>query len=214
MDKVDGDVMKIRNASDKADFQSISDVGVDAMKHIESDGSQKQQQVIQAGMQSLDAATGGLYGGDLVIIAGRPGMGKSALMATIIRNVSRTNSGCAWFSMEMTNKRSFFRLMSMETKIDHEKIKQGRLSFEEKQKCREAYSAIQKYPIYMDDSSSLSIKQFRAKCILLKKKHNIKLIGIDYIQLMSGTGYDSNRTNEIGQISRGLKSWPWNWISP
>lgn len=164
---------------------------------------------IPSGFTSLDRITSGWQKFDLTILAARPGMGKTAFILSALRNAAIDHkTAVAIFSLEMGAVQLVNRLISAEAEISSEKIKQGKLMDHEWEQLLYKTNELSNAPIYVDDTPALSIFELRAKCRRLKAKHNIQLIVIDYLQLMSGDASRGvgNREQEIASISRALKS--------
>jgi len=162
---------------------------------------------IETGIRELDLATNGLVSPDLVIIAARPGAGKTALCLSIMYNTSVLNNvPCAMFSLEMDGVQLVRRLASMDSGIFHERIRNGKTSDEEDKKLGASIDKISGSKIFIEDKTSMNIRDIRTKAALLKKKYNIKYIVVDYIQLMSGVdAKGKNREQIVSDITRGLK---------
>lgn len=164
-----------------------------------------------SGFTGLDEATGGFQPGNLIILAARPGMGKSAMVTNIAANVALNKdkpSAVALFSLEMSEGELAQRFISAEAKIRGEDLRKGRLKDERKwKKVMEAAERFSSAPLYLDDSSDLSILDLRAKCRRLHQQlpGGLGLIIIDYLQLMRPDGRIDSRVEQIGQMSRGLK---------
>jgi replicative DNA helicase len=164
---------------------------------------------IPSGFTALDRVTSGWQKSDLVIVAARPGMGKTAFMLSALRNAAIDHGyPVAIFSLEMASIQLVNRLISAEAELEGEKIKRGNLADHEWQQLIHKTAQLAQAPIYIDDTPALSIFELRAKCRRLKAKHGIQLIVIDYLQLMSADSskHGGNREQEIAAISRALKS--------
>ncbi len=163
---------------------------------------------VPSGYTELDRVTSGWQKSDLIIIASRPGMGKTALALSIARNVAIDfKRPVAIFSMEMAALQLVLRLISSETALPAEKLRKGTLENYEWEQLNAKIGNLIDAPIYIDDTPALTVFELRAKCRRLKAQHNIQLIFIDYLQLMSSSGKSmSNRQEEISNISRSLKS--------
>ena len=164
---------------------------------------------IPSGFTSLDRLTAGWQRSDLIIVAARPGMGKTAFTLAVARNAAVDfNKGVAIFSLEMSSVQLVKRLISMETELTGEKIRRGDLAEHEWIQLTKLTGGLAEAPIYIDDTPAINIFELRAKCRRLKSDKNIELIVIDYLQLMSGTpnGKAGNREQEISTISRSLKA--------
>ena len=163
---------------------------------------------ISTGFEKLDRLTSGWQPSDLVIVAARPGMGKTALALSMARNISvKQNIPVAFFSLEMSSVQLITRLISSETGLVSDKLRTGKLAEHEWQQLNIKVSDLESAPLYIDDSPSLTIFELRAKARRLASSHGIKLIIIDYLQLMSGSNnVKDGRVQEISEITRGLKA--------
>ena len=161
-----------------------------------------------SGFHDLDKITSGWQKSDMVVIAARPGMGKTALVLSMARNTAVDyNMGVAVFSLEMSAVQLVKRLIAGEARIDSEKLRKGNLADHEFQQLHSRITALSAAPIFIDDTPAITIFDFRAKCRRLKAQHDIQLVIIDYLQLMSakdGKG-SGNREQEISTISRSIK---------
>lgn len=163
---------------------------------------------IPSGFTELDRVTAGWQRSDLIVLAARPGMGKTAFVLTMARNITVDfKRPVAIFSLEMAALQLVTRLIASETELPADKLKRGTLEKYEWEQLNSKINSLIEAPLYIDDSPGLSIFELRAKCRRLKAQHNIELIMIDYLQLMSaGTDNRGNREQEISNISRSLKS--------
>jgi replicative DNA helicase len=167
---------------------------------------------IPTGFVDLDNMLGGLHHSDLIILAARPSMGKTSLALEIVKRVAlQQQIGVAVFSLEMSRDQLCDKLIASVSGIELRKIRSGQLedsdNLNEFTKLGEAIGRLEEAPIWIDDSGSLNIMELRTKARRLKSRHNIGLIVIDYLQLMSGKNYNyqGNRVQEVSDISRGLK---------
>ncbi len=163
---------------------------------------------VPTGFAALDRLTSGWQPSDLIIIAARPGMGKTSFVLSIARNAALDyQKAVAIFSLEMSNVQLAQRLISMEAEVSSSKLRTGKLEKDEMERLVRAIDRIGDAPIYIDDTPSINIFELRAKCRRMKAHHNIQLIIIDYLQLMSGGGESQrgNREQEVSAISRALK---------
>jgi len=162
---------------------------------------------LPTGFKDLDEITSGLHSSELVIIAGRPSMGKTSFALNIARNAAVVEKkSVAIFSLEMSKEQVAERLLCMEARVDSHKLRTGYLSEEDEPKLSISAGILFDAPIFIDDSSNLNALELRAKTRRLKSKQNISLIILDYIQLMSSETSSENRQQEIAEISRALKS--------
>lgn len=164
---------------------------------------------VGTGFREFDKLTHGLQGGDLVIIAARPAMGKTSFVLNLASNAAlRYGKTVAVFSLEMPSEQLVSRLLSAEARIDLSRLRGGHISDDEWPKLTEAADRVSNAPIFMDDTPAVTPTTVRAKCRRLKRRHGLDLIVIDYLQLMSGGqghGRQSSREQEISYISRTLK---------
>ncbi|HXH99529.1 MAG TPA: replicative DNA helicase [Sphingobacteriaceae bacterium] len=164
---------------------------------------------VPSGFTGLDRITSGWQPSDLVIIAARPAMGKTAFVLSCARNAAvQFNKPVVVFSLEMSSVQLVNRLISGETEIEQEKIRKGNLAEWEWQQLHSKIGKLTEAPLFIDDTPALNIFEFRAKCRRLKAQYDIQMIIVDYLQLMhgKGDGKGGNREQEIGSISRALKS--------
>ncbi|MGL4632417.1 MAG: replicative DNA helicase [Leadbetterella sp.] len=165
---------------------------------------------VSSGFKDFDALTGGWQKSELSIIAARPGMGKTAFVVSAMRNAAVDhNVPVALFSLEMSASQLMTRLISAEAEIDSEKLRKANLAPHEWEQLHTRVKKLSKSPIFIDDTPALSILDLRAKCRRLKSTHNIQMVIIDYLQLMTGDtgeGVSSSREQEIATISRALKN--------
>jgi replicative DNA helicase len=151
--------------------------------------------------------TAGLQKGDLIIIAARPGMGKTALALDIVRNATKqANIGAAVFSLEMSKQQLCARMLCAEAKVNFQKFRTGQLEPQEWQKIAQAASTLSQLPIYIDETPGINILEVKAKAKKLLKETPLGLIVIDYLQLMKGLERKERREQEISEISSGLKA--------
>jgi len=162
---------------------------------------------VPTGFTALDNLTSGLQNSDLIILAARPSMGKTALALNIARNAAvEANIPVAVFSLEMSKEQLSLRMLCSEARIDSSRLRGGFFSMEDWHRLTDAAGILSDSPIYIDDSPSLSAMEIRAKARRLKMDKNIGLIIIDYLQLMQGRASAERRDLEISEISRGLKA--------
>ncbi len=191
----------------KKESTPIADLVKEAINHISEAGKRDDGlSGIPTGFTNIDRLTSGLQASDLIIIAARPSMGKTAFILSMLRNMAVDhNIPVAMFSLEMSNLQLVMRLIVSETELDHGKIKNGKLTTDEWAKLEERTKTLLAAPIFLDDTPALSIFEFRAKCRRLKQKHDIQCVFVDYLQLMNAPNAGS-REQEISTISRQLKA--------
>ena len=161
---------------------------------------------LTTGFIDLDRKLGGLHGSDLVLVAARPAMGKSAFALNLAHNAAlKANASVAVFSLEMSKEQLVLRILAAESMIDLNKLQNGHLNEEEWTKLARSIAMLSKSNIYFDDSAGISVTEMRSKCRRLKMEKGLDLILIDYLQLMQGERRSENRQQEISSISRNLK---------
>ena len=199
------DLVQRRNTGE---FVPIREVVMNAMDKIEK-ASRNSGVVtgIPTGFIDLDYRTAGMQPSDLVLIAARPSMGKTAFVLNIAQHVAfKQNQTVAIFSLEMSKEQLVNRLFALESQVDSQNIRTGQLNDTEWEKLIETAGIIGKSNLIIDDTPGISIAELRSKCRKYKLEHNLSIIIIDYLQLMSGSGRGDSRQQEISDISRSLKA--------
>lgn len=200
------DVIQKRNTSE---FENIRDVVLRTLNSIEQAARQKGHITgLETGFRDLDFKTAGLQKSDLILIAARPAMGKTAFVLNIAEYIAlHTASTIALFSLEMSKEQLVKRMLSMNSKVDSQKIRTGSLEDEEWGKLVESVRKLGNSNLVIDDTSGITAAELRSKCRRLKMEKGLDLVIIDYLQLMSGSGKrkSENRQQEISDISRSLK---------
>jgi replicative DNA helicase len=191
-------------------YESMGSLSGKVLKQIEElSGKSDGLTGVPTGLTNLDRLTSGWQPSDLIILAARPGMGKTSLILAMALNASRDfNKGVALFSLEMASTQLVSRLISMEAEIQGSKMRSGKLEDYEWQQLQTTVERLSQVPIFIDDTPGINIFELRAKCRRLKMQHDIQLIIIDYLQLMTGASENNrnaNREQEIAGISRALK---------
>jgi replicative DNA helicase len=162
---------------------------------------------VPSGIIDLDKLTAGFQKGDLIIIAGRPSMGKTALALTVARNAAiESKSPTAIFSLEMSSDQLGQRLLTSEARVDNSHVRRGSLPSGKWKNINIASGKLAQAPLYIDDTPALSILDLRSRARRLKREKNIELVIVDYLQLMQGPKNSENRQNEISQITQSLKA--------
>lgn len=162
---------------------------------------------VASGFERLDNLTSGFQKSDLIIVAARPSMGKTALALNITRNVAlAANIPVAFFSLEMSKEQLSMRLLTSEARVNAFRLRSGHIGKEDWIKITDAASVLDSVPIFIDDSSGLTVMEIRAKARRMKKEHNIGLVVIDYLQLMRPAQPAERRDLEVSEMSRSLKS--------
>ena len=209
LDEAEYKLYDITQGNIKKSSESAQSLVIEAKKRIEEISKRDGLSGVSTGFEKLDKLTSGWQPSDLIIIASRPGMGKTALTLSMARNIAVTKQiPVAFFSLEMSSVQLITRLISAETGLSSEKLRTGKLADHEWQQLNVKVTDLEKAPLFIDDTPSLSIFDLRAKARRLSSQHGIKLIVVDYLQLMTaGTSTKSgNREQEISTISRNLKA--------
>ena len=211
LDKAESKLYEVTQGNIKRSSETAQSLVIQAKKRIEEIAGKEGLSGIATGFDKLDKITSGWQPSDLIIIAARPGMGKTAFVLSMARNVAIDfGHAVALFSLEMSSVQLITRLISSETGLSSEKLRTGKLEKHEWEQLSVKVKDLEKAPLYIDDSPSLSIFDLRAKARRLKSQHNIKIIIVDYLQLMTAGGSNGkgigNREQEISTISRNLKA--------
>jgi replicative DNA helicase len=206
LDKTEQSIFQISDSNLRKNYDTMKSLMFQAIQELQEKKNHKDGLTgVPSGFSRLDRVTSGWQKSDLVIIAARPGMGKTAFVVSSLRNAAIDfNMPVAIFSLEMASLQLVNRLISAEAELESEKIKKGNLAEFEWQQLVHKTNRLSSAPIFIDDTPALSILELRAKCRRLKAEHNIQMIVIDYLQLMKGEA-GGNREQEIASISRALK---------
>ncbi len=192
------------------DFVPIRQVVINVMKKIDAASKARGRVTgLETGFMDLDYKTSGLQPSDLVLIAARPSMGKTAFVLNLAQHMAfKKGNAVAIFSLEMSKEQLVNRMLSLESHVDAQKIRTGRLNDEEWMNLVEGSANIANSKLFIDDTPGITLSAMRSKCRKLKMEHDIQIVIIDYLQLMSGNSNSNNasRQQEISDISRGLKS--------
>ena len=208
MDMAEKKIFDILKQKNQTGFTPIKDVLVETFAQIERLYNKSDVITgIPTGFMELDYKTAGLHNSDLVLVAARPAMGKSAFVINIAANAAiRSNVPVVIFNLEMSKEQVANRILCSEAMVDSNKVRTGKIEEDDWTKLASALGPISEAPIYIDDTPGISIMEIRAKCIKLKLEKNIGLVIIDYLQLVSASGKkNSSREQEISEISRSLK---------
>lgn len=211
LDKAESKLYEVTQGNIKRSSETAQSLVIQAKKRIEEIANKEGLSGIPTGFEKLDKVTSGWQPSDLIIIAARPGMGKTAFVLSMARNMAIDfNQPVAVFSLEMSSVQLITRLISSETGLSSEKLRTGKLEKHEWEQLSIKVKNLEKAPLYIDDTPSLSIFDLRAKARRLASQHGIKLIIVDYLQLMTAGGSNGkgmgNREQEISTISRNLKA--------
>ncbi len=209
LDNAEQGLFNITQQNLNRSYESMGSLASKALKQLE-ELSKKDAGLtgVPTGFSDLDRITSGWQPSDLIIVAARPGMGKTALTLTLARNAAMDfRKGVAIFSLEMSNLQLVSRLISLEAEIPGSKLRNGQLEEYEWQQLHSVIEKMSEVPIFIDDTPGINIFELRAKCRRLKMQNDIQMVIIDYLQLMTGAGENrnGNREQEISAISRGLK---------
>ena len=207
LDQAEQALFNLSEKRTKSGFVSVLDMQEDAQKLLTKLYEDKEMITgVPTGFTDLDRMTSGFQPGDLVILAARPSMGKTALALNVAQHVAlRRSLPCGIFSLEMSKQQLLMRFLCAESLVDAHKVRTGYIGKDDFRQLIDALGVVTGAPLYIDDSSSLTIMEMRAKARRLKAEHGLSLLIVDYLQLMSGYGRVENRVQEISGISRGLK---------
>jgi replicative DNA helicase len=210
LDRTEHDVFALLSSRTGGEYVPIRQVVMNALERIEKASKQKGTVTgIPTGFIDLDYRTAGLQPSDLILIAARPSMGKTAFVLNIAQYVAFHENMCtAIFSLEMSKEQLVNRLFSLESRVDAQALRTGNLSDADWEKLVEGAGIIGDSELIIDDTPGISISEMRSKCRKYKLEHDLKLIIIDYLQLMSGSSgrASDSRQQEISDISRSLKA--------
>ena len=210
LDKAESNLFQISENNLRRSYDSMQDLVSKAIKDIETaKKADEKLRGVPSGYTELDRITQGWQKSDLIILAARPSMGKTAFALNLARNAAvEFHRPVAFFSLEMSSVQLVTRLISTETSFTADKLRSGELAEYEWQQLHTKVTPLTDAPIFIDDTPQLSIFELRAKCRRLKQQHDIQMVFIDYLQLMTAKGSDRgfSREQEISTISRSLKS--------
>lgn len=201
-------MMEVANRKGAGDFTHIKDVLVETYDNIEKLYTRKGDVTgIPTGFRDLDRITAGFQRNDLIIVAARPSVGKTAFALNVAQNVAtKTDENVAIFSLEMGAEQLVMRMLCAEGNIDAQVLRTGALTTEDWRKLTMAMGSLSNAGIYIDDTPGIRVNEIRAKCRRLKQEHGLGMIMIDYLQLIQGSGgSQANRQQEVSEISRSLK---------
>ena len=207
MDHAEKKIFDVMQRKNQKGYTSIKDILIESFAKLEELYNQKQHVTgVPTGFIELDKKTAGLHGSELILIAARPAMGKSAFALNIgTYAATRANIPVAIFSLEMSKDQIGNRILCSEALVDSNNVRTGELNDEELSKLAETSGELSQAQIFVDDTPGISVMEIRAKCRKLKLEKNIGLVIIDYLQLIQGSGKSSSREQEIAEISRSLK---------
>ncbi len=207
VDRAQAEIYDVTDRRTSEDYKPLSELMGDALTEIEAIGSHGGERVgVPTGFEDLDKVTNGLHPGQLVIIAARPAIGKSTLALDFARAASiKSGLTSVFFSLEMGRNEIVMRLLSAEAGVSLHHMRSGSMNDNDWQKLARKMSAVSEAPLFIDDSPNLTMMEIRAKARRLKQKHNLKLIVLDYMQLMTSGRRVESRQQEVSEFSRQLK---------
>ncbi len=207
LDAAESNIFFISESRLRKGFTSIKDLLPSTFEQIENLQTGHSDLVgLKSGFEQIDILTNGLHRGELIIVAGRPSMGKSALVMNIAEYVAvELKKGVGVFSIEMSSESLALRLLCSRAKVSQQKLRAGKLRNEEWSRLSSFGGALSEAPIFIDDSPTLTGLEMRAKARRLKAQYHVELLIVDYIQMMHASGRHENRQQEIASISRGMK---------
>ncbi|MBP5312059.1 MAG: replicative DNA helicase [Clostridia bacterium] len=204
----ENEILRVTQNTNTKGYRVLADVNQDVFMELEQNVGKNGMTGIPTGFRDLDAAMSGMKKADMIVVGARPGMGKTAFMLDIARYVGfKKKLPVAIFNLEMTKEQLATRILSAQSDVESEKLKRANLSTNDWNALAEAVYESRNVPIYIDDTTDASIQSIRAKCRKMKLENDIKLIIIDYMQLMTSAGRrgDGNRVVEVSDISRQIK---------
>ena len=203
-------LFRLRHGQSPRDFthiRQVLDTYFETTAPEEEGGAKEQITYVLSGFTGLDEFLGGFQRSDLVIIAGRPSLGKTSLALSLARNAAVEQGACvALFSLEMAREPLVWRILASESEVDSRRVRLGLHTEEQEKRIMDAIGRLSEAPIYIDDSPQLRVVEMRSKARRLHFERGINLIIVDYLQLMQGDGRGENRVQEISYISRSLKA--------
>jgi len=206
LDHAEGRIFRISQERRQEGFTRIKEMLWPTMERIETlQKSGKSVTGVPSGFEDLDALTSGFQPSELVIIAARPSMGKTAFVLNVAANAAHEGHGIAIFSLEMSKEAIVQRLLCAEARVDSQRVRRGMLRDTDFTALARAAGWLQQCPIWIDDSPALTLLEMRSKARRLRADNQVGLIVVDYLQLMRSPEYSENRVQEISDISRSLK---------
>ncbi len=207
VDRAQAEVYAITDKRTAEDYHSLADIMPGALDEIEAIGSRGGGMTgVPTGFADLDSLTNGLHPGQMIVIAARPAMGKSTLALDFARAAAiKTQLTTAFFSLEMGRNEITMRLLSAEARVGLHTMRTGQMSDDDWTRLARRMSEVADAPLFIDDSPNMSMMEIRAKCRRLKQRHDLKMVIIDYLQLMSSPKRVENRQQEVSEMSRSLK---------
>lgn len=207
IDKSESSIFNVSENRYKRDLVPIGDVARSYMQQVtEASASDEEIGGLKTGLKAVDGVLDGLHKSDFIIVAGRPGMGKTGFMIGIAKYAGMVlRRNVAMFSLEMSAEQLLQRMLAQETGIDSQKLRSGQFTVEEADRFASAITKFEHVNIFIDDTPGITPLQLSAKCRRLKDEHTLDLVIVDYLQLMSGDRRSENRVQEVSYISRQMK---------
>lgn len=207
VDQAEQLIFDVSASRERGDILPVSEIFLGSYQElVESATSQGGITGLSTGFDELNRRTGGFHSGELILVAGRPGMGKSSFAVNIAEYVSiNEKKTVAIFNLEMPKEQIVNRIICSQALVDSNKIRTGDITGEDWEKIGSIVDKVSSAPLYIDDTASITVSEIRAKCRRLKQTKNLSMVIIDYLQLMQSSGRAENRQQEISEISRSLK---------
>lgn len=207
VDRAQAEVYEVTERRTSEDYAPLSALMPDALNEIEAISNRDGEMIgVPTGFAELDTLTNGLHGGQLIIVAARPALGKSTLGLDICRSASIKNGlTSVIFSLEMSRNEIVMRLLSAEAQVALHHMRSGQMSEADWAKMANKMGTVSEAPLYIDDSPNMTLMEIRAKCRRLKQRHGLRLVVVDYLQLMTSGKRVESRQQEVSEFSRSLK---------
>jgi len=207
VDRAQAEVYGVTERRGTDDYLPLSEIMTEALVEIESIGSRNGTMTgVPTGFADLDALTNGLHAGQMIVIAARPALGKSTMALDLARAASiKHGLTSVIFSLEMSRNEITMRLLSAEARVSLQAMRTGQMNEDDWAKLARRMSEVAHAPMFIDDSPNMSMMEIRAKCRRLKQQHDLRLVIIDYLQLMTSPKRVENRQQEVSELSRSLK---------
>jgi replicative DNA helicase len=207
VDRAQAAIYDVTDRRTSEDYLSLADIMPGTLEEIDAIASRGGQlSGVPTGFADLDAVTNGLHGGQMIVVAARPAIGKSTLGLDLARSASIHHGlTSAIFSLEMSRNEIAMRLLSAEASIALNHLRSGTMSDADWQKLARKMASVSEAPLFIDDSPNMTMMEIRAKCRRLKQRHDLRLVVIDYLQLMSSGKKVESRQQEVSEFSRSLK---------
>ena len=208
LDSSEAKIFEVTNQTARPSFVPLKEIVKESFKTIESLYERKELVTgVPSGFEEFDRLTSGFQPSDLIVVAGRPSMGKTSLMLAMAQNSAiQTKVPIAIFSLEMSKEQLVMRMLTSLAKVDASRLRIGKLNDNDWPKLTRAAGFLSEAPIFIDDTPAITLLEMRSKCRRLKAEHDLGLVVVDYLQLMNPTGHRESREREISDISRGLKA--------